>query len=316
MCESRRVLLIADVHLQKLELQRTAIDCLSTVISLAGPETTGMLLAHRVPATLCACIRRYSYPTPPLGAATPTRGDTACSASSYRQHLFALVIHPAVRALARLVHPTGAQWAPIRAMPFHEATARRRLGLTTPVAVASGRAVDAKAAAELGASVWQQTAKHLLEVDDCDGSSGSDEEGAASLAATMGPESGSERRGIEEADNSAIGVLCRVLCDAGDLSYGSATFRGPEGVSTPPALSQSVSSGDRSGAGQDVQIAALRVLLHACRESFAVAHAVAAFDGGATVQALLDRLCSPAPAKEAATDVSSSLPKTETAVRS
>ena len=294
---------IADPYLQKMELQRTAIDCLSTVISLAGPETAGMLLAHRVPAILCVCIRRYSCPTPPPGAVTPTRGDTACSAPSYRQRRFALV-HPAVCALARLVHPTGAQWAPIRTMPFHEATARRRLGLKIPVAVASGLAVGAKAAAELGASVWQQTAKHLLEVDGCEGSSGSDEEGAVSLAAAMSAESGRGRRGIGEADNSAIDVLCRVLCDAGDLSCGSETSRGPEGVSTPPTVDHSVGSRDCSGASQRVQIAALRVLLHACRASFGVAHAVATFDGGATVQALLDRLCSPAPAKGAAANVS------------
>lgn len=313
LCESRRVCDLPTPHLQKLELQRTAIDCLSTVISLAGPEMTGMLLAHRVPATLCACIRRHSCPTPPLGAATPTRGDTACTAPSYRQRLFALV-HPAVRALARLVHPTGAQWAPISAMPFHEATARRRLGLTIPVEVASGRAVDAKAAAELGASVWQQTAKHVLDVDGCDGSSGSDEEAAVSLAPAIGAESGKGQRGIREENNSAIGVLCRVLCDAGDMSCGSAPSGGPEGVSTPPALGHSVGSEDRPGASQDVQIAALRVLLHACRASFGVAYAVAAFNGGATVQALLDRLCSPAHAKEAAADESVRRPKTETAV--
>lgn len=271
---------------------------------------TGMLLAHRVPATLCACIRSHSCPTPPLGAATPTRGDTACLAPSYRQRLFALV-HPAVRALARLVHPTGAQWTPILAMPFHEATAQGRLGLPIPVEVSNGRAVDAKAAAELGASVWQQTAKHLLEVDGCDGSSGSDEEGAVSLVAAMGADSGRGHRGIGEADNSAIGVLCRILCDAGDLSCGSATSGGPEGVSTPPALGHSVGSEDRPGTSQGVQIAALRVLLHVCRASFDVAHAVAAFDGGATVQALLDRLCSPAHAKEAAADESVRRPKTE-----
>ncbi|CAM9176832.1 unnamed protein product [Laminaria digitata] len=299
-------------HQQKLELQRTAIDCLSTVILLAGPETTSMLLAHRVPATLCACIRRrHSCPTPPLGAATPTRDGAACSTSSYRQHL----VHPAVRALARLVHPTGAQWAPIRAMPFHEATARCRLGLTIPAAVASGRAVDTTAAAELGASVWRQTAKSLLEADGCDESDGSDEEGAVSSAAARGAESGGGRRGIGEADdNSAIGVLCRVLCDPGKLSCGSATARGPEGVSTPPALGYSAGSRDRSGAGQDVRIAALRVLLHACRASFGVAHAVAAFDGGATVQALLDRLCSLSPANKAAANVSVRRPKAETAV--
>lgn len=307
-CANRVVLWIVDPHLQKLELQRTAIDCLSTVISLAGPETTGMLLAHRVPATLCACIRRHSCPTPQLGAATPTRDGAVCSALYYRQRLFALV-HPAVRVLARLVHPTGAQWAPICAMPFHEATARRRLGSTIPVAIASGHAVDAKAAAELGASVWQQTAKHLLEAGGCDGSGGSDEESAVPSPTARGAGSGRGRRGINEADNSAIGVLCRVLCDAEEFSCGSATSRGPEGGSTAQAIDRSAGSRDRSSGGQDVKIAALRVLLHGCRASFGVAHAVAAFDGGAIVQALLDRLCLPSTTEGAAANVSIKRPK-------
>ena len=302
------VLWTVDPHLQKLEIQRAAIDCLSTVILLAGPETTGMLLAHRVPATLCACIRRHSDPTPRLGATTPARDGAAFLAPSYRQRLFA-VVHPAVRALARLVHPTGAQWAPICAMPFHEATARRRQGLFIPVAIASGHAVDAKAAAEFAASVWQQTAKHLLEAGGCDGSGGSDEEGAISSASVRCAESGRGRRGMGEAETTAIGVLCRVLCDAEEFSCGSVISRGPGGVSTPPAFDHSAGARDRSDGGQDVKIAALRVLLHGCRASFGVARAVAAFDGGAIVQALLDRLCLPTSPGGAAANVCIRRPK-------
>ncbi|CAM9750929.1 unnamed protein product [Ectocarpus fasciculatus] len=181
---------------QKLKLQRAAVDCLSTVISRAGPETIGMLLAHRLPAVLCRCIlRRHHSPlaTPCSTGARGGVGDVAIGSPAValpsgrhrrRRHRQRFPLAPpAVRALSLLVQPTGPQWRPIRPMPFREAAAaaaaaaaatqqqqqeeqRFRLASSqppSPLAAAAGLDVDMKAAVELASSVWRQTAQQLLE---------------------------------------------------------------------------------------------------------------------------------------------------------
>lgn len=204
-----------------LEVQRTAVDCLSIIISRAGPETTGMLLAHRVPAVLCACIRHGSAPDPrsPLGApasAQPYQPRTPPPPSSSSENR---ALHPlalsCVRALACLVHPTGPQWAPIRQTPFLEASGERGVGSPTSatvaaaaaaLAVSGGLAIDMRAAVDLGSSVWRETATHLLRIGGGSaggggggsgggGGGGDDDKGGVDPGTTATLEKGNKRDG-------------------------------------------------------------------------------------------------------------------------
>lgn len=310
---------------QKLELQRAAIDCLSTVILRAGPEMTGMLVAHRVPAVLCSYIRRQCCsPTAPPDAAGGAGGRASSAVPAACSRRLFVLAGAAARALAQLVHPTGLQWRPLRPMPFGEAAAaaaanrhqrrqRRRRGVSSPPSVsmtgpstAPGIVVDVNAAVELATSVWRQTAKHLLESAEgggnagcggnINGGGGGDSEHGALLAAAEEEEAS----GI-----NAVAALCVVLCagekknascsdDAADSSAGGSE-RGITAAAAAPFCGQSQSRRPfENGGGPDAtRLAALRVLLHACRASPGVAHAIAAFDGGAAVRALLGQASPP-----------------------
>lgn len=269
-----------------------------------------MLLAHRVPAVLCACIRHGSPdPRSALGApAQPCRQGNPPVPSEKR------ALHPlapsCVRALACLVHPTGPQWAPIRATPLREAAVDDR-GTESPLvanavaAASSGLAIDMRAAVDLGASVWRETATHLLKMGRSAGGggcgSGGNGEGGVGLEATAATlENG--RGGIHISSvgdatsftTSAVSSLCGIICEA---AGGSAAPRGGE-ENRFEALSYDAyavrgGSPTAGGDGGDggVRLAALRVLLHTSRASARVAHAIAAFDEGAAVQALLGQLC-------------------------
>ena len=317
---------------QKLELQRAAMDCLSTVISRAGPEMTGMLVAHRVPAILCSCLRlrrrQQRSPSDP-----PDSSRAGGRAPAVRRDF--VLAAPAVRALAQLVHPTGPQWRPLRALPFGEAAAaaaaaaaavnrhRRRQGLrcrapspAMPMeekpSTGAGVAVDVSAAVELGASVWRQTAKHLLEGADNGGGDGGDG-GTGSGGGSFRAHSGNLAVAEGEAEASgvnAVAALCAILCEADEgsgrsdaaLSSADSGEGGVVGAVAAPFCGQPRRSFEKSGGGggggggggEDVtRLAALRVLLHACRASPGVAHAIVAFGGGAAVQALTGRLSLP-----------------------
>ena len=308
---------------QKLGLQRGAIECLSTVISRAGAETTGMLVAHRVPAILCCCLRRQqrkSFPTaaPPDSSSGSRAGgrDPAAPACS------SVLAVPAARALAQLVHPTGSQWRPLRALPFGEAATttaaasqhrRPKLGrhrrdssprsvpMVEPSSTRAGMAVDVTAAVELAASVWGQTAKHLLErAEGGGGGGGGYHEHGANLEAATAAEEGSQ--GV-----SAVAALCTILCEAGkiagcsDDAAGSRADSGERDIAVSaiaaPFHGQLRRSFEKGSNGEGVadatRLAALRVLLHACRASSGVAHAIVAFGGGAAVQVLLGQLSRP-----------------------
>lgn len=308
-------------RLQKLELQRAAIDCLSIVISRAGPEMMDMLLAHRVPAVLCACIRRQPpgghsarEETGPSMIKTAASGHTSSTSSSSRGSSDRMppLARSAVHALALLVHPRGPQWAPIRAMPFREATSeqtRSRNGVAVAdagvAATASGLAVYIKAAAELGASVWRETSMHLLKTART-GSGGRDGGGGGD---SMMPETarGGEGRGgggsgsdpyfvgTKVVATSALSVLCAILCEDAHCDGLTTVKRDCSQNTIAPSSDESlrglaVRPRDDAAA---VRLAALRVLLHTCRSSADVAHEFAAFGGGVAVQALLARLCLP-----------------------
>lgn len=251
-----------------------------------------MLLAHRVPATLCSCIRRRSLSSPQLA-----RGITSLARRS--QSRMNPLEPPAVLALANLVHSTGAQWAPIRAMPFH-GTAGRRADSTPLSAGTSGLAVDVRAAVELGTSVWRQTATHLLETSRSGGGDGDD--GGLTVGEKLDPDGGDGQNGGRDAFDTAIAALCRILCEAGDLSSSppaSKIREENESVDAAPFCGGGIlrrSSSSQSGGA--MRLAALRVLLHCCRASPDVAHAIVAFDRGAAVQAVLDRLSLPARAQD------------------
>lgn len=269
-----------------------------------------MLLAHRVPAVLCACIRHGSSdPRSALGApAQPCRQGNPPVPSENR------ALHPltpsCVRALACLVHPTGPQWAPIRVTPLREAAVNERgagsPSVTNAVAAASsGLAIDMRAAVDLGASVWRETATHLLQMGKsaagggC-GSGGNDEGGVGLEATAVTLENGRGGSHVSSGTEatsfttSAVSSLCGIICEAAD---GSAAPRGgEENRFEAPSYDASAVRGGSPTAGGDggdsgVRLAALRVLLHTSRASARVAHAIAAFDEGSAVQALLGWLC-------------------------
>lgn len=203
-----------------------------------------MLLAHRVPAALCGCIRWQ-----PLPPATRLNGRdrTAGAVPVHRRRLSPLAA-PAVRALSRLLHSTGPQWRPVCPMPFHEAAAaaqqrRRRPRASSPsarAAAAAAVAVDMTAAAELAASVWRQTAKQLLEnsTSRADGGDGGRSNRSGSSGGGGGGGGGSRREnggagvaadweaGVDigaactghgnirgTASSNALATLCGIVCD-------------------------------------------------------------------------------------------------------
>lgn len=300
------------------------MDCLSIVVSRAGPETMGMLLAHRVPAVLCACIRHGSPdPRSALGApAQPCRQATPPVPSENR------ALHPlapsCVRALACLVHPTGPQWAPIRATPLREATVDER-GTGSPsvvnavAAASSGLAIDMKAAVDLGASVWRETATHLLKMGGSAGGggcgSGGNGEGGVGIEATASMLENDGRSGSRVSSGgeaisfttSAVSSLCGIICAAAD---GRTASRGGEEnrFEAPPydasAVRRRSPAAGGDGGDDGVRLAALRVLLHTSRVSAHIAHAIAAFDEGAAVQALLGRLGSATTGRRSGINVS------------
>lgn len=300
---------------QKLELQRAAIDCLSTTVSRAGPEMTGMLVAHRVPAVLCSLIRKQQRfpPAPADGSGAASRGSAAPARSSR----FFVLAPPAVRALAQLVHSTGPQWCPLRPMPFGEGAAAakehqhqqgRHHRASSPSAstarpsTSAGIAVDVNAAVELAASVWRQTAKNLLETADDGGDgggSGDCEHGRATLAAAAA--AAAEEAGSKGVN--AVAVLCTIVCEvnwnvgcAGESDVGVGAVAGAFGAPFCGQPRRSFEGGGLSGPTDSTRLATLRVLLQVCRASPGVAHAVAAFGGGAVVRALLRQASLPSSA--------------------
>lgn len=295
-----------------------------------------MLLAHRVPAILCACIRRQCSPLASpfgTGAGRPAPrgggddgGDSAADAPPGDRFL-PLLAPPAVRALACLVHPSGPHWRPIRPMPFSEAAVaaaagqqqqqqRQYCAASSPSSVAAatanpstaaGLAVDVNAAVELATSVWRQTAKHLLERTENSGSGGRSGDnssgGGGGRVDVAAAAVAAEGKGLGfNAVATLCGILCQTrnsegCCDSADdsvrIHHGGGT---PAAAATAPFCGHFVSprgSSEKGGGPGGTREAALRVLLHSCRASPGIAHAVAAFDGGAAVQALLGRLCLP-----------------------
>lgn len=296
-----------------------------------------MLLAHRVPAILCACIRTQCFPlTSPFGTGADKsgwRGDVdgvgdSAAVASPGGCCLCLLVRPAVRALAYLVHPMGLQWRPIRPMPFSEAAAavdqhqhqqrRRYCSVSSPSSeaaaaakpsTAAGLAVDVNAAVELATSVWQQTAKHLLAraKNSRDGGRGGDNSvgggsGRVGLAAAAAMVTDEE----EDLAVNAVAALCGILCQteknesccnsACSSAHDHSVVGIPAAAAAAPFCGQFVAPRGVTGKGDgldETRSAALRVLLHACRASPGIAHAIAAFNRGAAVEVLLARLCLP-----------------------
>lgn len=255
-----------------------------------------MLLAHRIPTVLCACIRRHSTSSP-------------TSLLNARSHPPATAA-AAICALAGLVHPTGAQWVPIRAMPLAEATIDA-CGIGATVGQ-DWLAAEIKAAVDLGLSVCLQTATNLLENAPQDSSDVNHSGVSGDLGSTYQNGRHEEER-HEPHSTTAIEVLCGILCSEGKDGHGGGSVGvvdlddTPNRANTAPFCDQSVSryhdrrevelqslpspSPSSAGGRLQVTLAALRLLLHACRASSGVAHAIADYDGGTVVQALLKRLC-------------------------
>lgn len=156
------------------------------------------------------------------------------------------------------------------------------------------------AAVELAASVWGQTAKHLLErAEGGGGGGGGHHEHGANLATATAAE---EYPGV-----SAVAALCTILCEAGkiagcsDDAAGSRADSGERDIAVSAIaapfhgqLRRSFEKGsDGEGVADAARLAALRVLLHACRASSGVARTIVAFGGGAAVQVLLGQLSRP-----------------------
>lgn len=207
----------------------------------------------------------------------------------------------AVHALALLVHPMGSQWEPIRAMPFREATSENmRSRNVIAITSTSGLAGHVKAAAELGASVWRETSTHLLKTSRSGGGGRAGNGGAMSGTVRGEEKSGGSGEAYvmgKAVATSALSVLCSILCeeDAHSESLAAAKTNFSQDIVAPSSeesLRDSAMCPPREDAAA-VRLAALRVLLHTCRSSSAVAHAFTAFCGGAAVQALLARLCLP-----------------------
>lgn len=177
-------------------------------------------------------------------------------------------------------------------MPFYEPTAELRAGSANSVAVTSGLAVDMKAAAELGASVWQQTATYLLEATSR-GESSIISEGNGVGGGIGSPDGGLDRCNIS--NTNAIAVICAILCEAEEDSVSGHTERSKEWEANSATTSFCDQQADSevsscNGSRRGWKLDALRVLLHTCRVSPGVAHAVVAFKEGAIVQTLLGGL--------------------------
>lgn len=215
-------------------------------------------------------------------------------------------MYSAVRTLAALVHPTQPQWRPIRALPFQEAAIQwieqTETVATAAVAAAatSGLAIDVKAAAKLGASVWRETSTHLLKTAK-NGISGERvvERSGAGAGNEEARRGGGQNQSVGKAvAPSALSVLCSIVREEGSYDGLAAAARDSEKIDVGDApfsgeCLRGVKASHHSDDTSTARLAALRVLLHTCRASSSVAHAFAAFHGGAAVQALLGRLCLP-----------------------
>lgn len=242
------------------------------VISRAGPETMGMLLAHRLPAVLCACIRRQR------------------PAEAREEDILGLEPLPrlAVHVLGLLVHPSGPHWEPIRRMPFLE-TSHEASCSSKPVGMMQENQGDLEVASELTVSVWRDTSLQLMDATG-DGSG----EGVAVPGDALGAQPGRRDAGNRCGStlrNDALSVLCEIICGERWASHAALSVGEEQGVM--PAATDGVQPSRNCTtpyAPASAKFDALHLLLHSCRSSLDVACAIANFSGGAVIQALLGML--------------------------